>query len=208
MSAVAPLRRPAARATVRSTRAQSPASPRPRLVLVSQRGTTAGRLPFLVLIGALLIIGLVSVLLLHMFAAQDAFRATALQDQLNTLTASQQQLERTVELDSAPAALRARAAALGMVPTQVVAYHHLKDGRAIGVEEPIIAPVAPVTTTASTATKSNAGSTTSGSARSATAKTTATGKAAAGASGKTAPSSNSGANGKKSGKHHAATSTH
>jgi cytoskeletal protein RodZ len=167
MSAAAPLRRPVALrqpAALLKPAAGKVASARPRLVLVSQRRTSAGRLPFMIVVGSVLVVGLVGVLLLHMFAAQDAYRANALQQRLTTLSEAQQQAQSVVDADSSPTVLRAQAAALGMVPTGVTSFHKLKDGRAIGLQTPIIvAPPAPPVTTKKTATSSKAGSSKAGS---------------------------------------------
>ncbi|MBV9487739.1 MAG: hypothetical protein JO246_17025 [Frankiaceae bacterium] len=136
MSATAPLRRPAALRLPAPAQAK-PAQPRPRLVLISGRRPTAGRLPFLIVIGAVLAIGLVAVLMLHMVAAQDAYRANALQQKLATLHNQEQELASQVEADSAPSVLRHRAAALGMRPGVVAKFHLLKDGRAVGLQTPL-----------------------------------------------------------------------
>jgi hypothetical protein len=138
-----PARVPAPR-TVPATR--KPAAARPRLVLVSSRRQAAGRLPFLIVIGAVLVSGLVGVLFLHMLAAQDAYRATALQDRLATLNDQAQQLTNLVEADSSPHALQQRAARLGMVPTAISNFHRLHDGRAVGVQKPVLPPPPPAPT--------------------------------------------------------------
>jgi hypothetical protein len=165
-------------------------SVRPRLVLVSSRRTTAGRLPFLIVVGGVLVLGLVAVLLLHTLAAQDAFRANAMQQRLSALTDRQQQLAGVVDADSAPGALRARAAGLGMVPTAVDSYRRLHDGRTVGVQTPAyVPPPAPIVTHSSTPTAAK------------TAKKSATSKAATTTSG----SKHAGATGKAgrtSPKHH------
>jgi hypothetical protein len=177
MSAAAPLRRPAALrlpATAAPAR-EKVAHSRPRLVLISQRRPTAGRLPFLILVGAVLVAGLVGVLLLHMIAAQDAYRASTLQQQLANLNDQEQALANQVEQDSAPNVLRQHAMALGMRPAAVTHYKQLKDGRAIGVQTPVLAaPPASTTSTTDTSTR-------------ATGKTdkTATGKTGKTATGKT-----------------------
>lgn len=186
MSATAPLRRPAALRLPASAPSRTTATPkasgRPRLVLVSQRRTTAGRLPFIILIGGLLSLGLVSVLLLHMLAAQDAYRANTLQKQLASLTDQEQQVATAVEADSSPSALRARAAALGMRPATVTSFRQLKDGRAIGLQTPI--PAAPsvtqttATTTSATATKASTAGKTAGKSTVNPAKTVKTAKPA------------------------------
>jgi hypothetical protein len=148
--------------------------PRPKLVLVSQRRTTAGRLPFAILVGSVLVIGLIGVLLLHMVAAQDGFRATALSNRLNTLTIQEQTLQHQVELDSSPTFLQQRATRLGMVPTSVGAFRRLNDGRAVGTQTPlsVAPPASPVTKTAKTSKSGQ--STTAGKTATKTATTTST----------------------------------
>jgi hypothetical protein len=116
------------------------------LVLVSQRRPTAGRLPFLIVVGGVLVIGLVGVLLLHMVAAQDAYKANAMKQRLAALSDQEQQLDSIVEADSSPDALRNRAAAIGMRPASVTKFHKLRDGRALGVQTPVYLPP-PVTQT-------------------------------------------------------------
>jgi hypothetical protein len=195
MSAIAPARRPAAlppSLSPRSVPAQHKPTgvPRPRLVLVSQRRTTAGRLPFAILVGGVLVVGLIGVLLLHMIAAQDGFRATALGDRLNTLTLQEQALQQKVEFDSSPGTLRQNAANLGMVPSSVGLYHQLNDGRAVGTQTPsYVAPVAPPPKTTVKTKASKPAKTTTKSAT--TSKTSTTPKA-----GKTGTTPTAGATGK------------
>ena len=181
MSAAAPLRRPVALRAPAKTRTEAPAKTaahaRPRLVLVSQRKTTAGRLPFVILLGAVMVSGLVGVLLLHMFAAQDAFRVNTLQTHETALLEQEQQLAGVVDADSSPAALRAHAAALGMVATDVTKFHKLKDGRAIGVQAPVYVPP-PVVAKATTTTTKTAGSKTTSKAAAKTGPTATTGSSA------------------------------
>jgi hypothetical protein len=159
MSAIAPARRPSVLPPSLSPRSvpnleKATGLPRPRLVLVSRRRTTAGRLPFAILVGGVLVMGLIGVLLLHMVAAQDGFRATALTQRLNALTIQEQALRQAVELDSSPSKLRQNAANLGMVPTSVGSYRQLNDGRAIGTQTPVyVAPPAPPVTKTAKSTK-------------------------------------------------------
>jgi hypothetical protein len=150
MSATAPVRgagvlRAPAYAPSRATPRQKQAIlPRPHLVAVAPARSTAGRLPFVILIGAVLVGGLVAVLLLHMAAAQDAFRISGLQQRLATLTDQEQQEAQLVAADSSPTALQARAAALGMEPTKITSFHRRPDGRAVGIATPYyVAPPAP-----------------------------------------------------------------
>lgn len=139
MSAASPLRKQA------SAKARPVASSRPRLVVISATKHKVARGPFIVLVSALLIGGLLTLLMLHTLAAQDAFRQTTLQQKLATLTDAEQQLEQQVQTDSAPAALEARARALGMLPSAITSYHRAANGNTIAREMPA-SSVAPDTT--------------------------------------------------------------
>jgi hypothetical protein len=160
MTTAAPLRRATA-PVLPPTPAERkpPPAHRPRLVLVSPRRSTASRLPFLIVVGAIMVAGLVGVLLLHMLAAQDAYRANHLQQRLTTLTDAEQRLSRIVAGDSAPAALRQRAVALGMVPATIGGFHKLRDGRTVGLQAPVYQPPPSPTVThsATPATKPTTG---------------------------------------------------
>jgi hypothetical protein len=163
MSATAPVRRPGARRPSGSgwpspAPARKPVSlPRPRLVLAATPRTAPRRLPFLLLIGAVLTGGLVAVLLLHTVAAQDAFQVTGLQQRLTVLTDQAQQQAQVVAADSAPGALRARAAALGMRPTTLSNLHRRPDGRVVGLQTPLYLAPPVVAATKTTSTANNGG---------------------------------------------------
>jgi type II secretory pathway pseudopilin PulG len=171
-------------------------------VLVPSGRSSAGRLPFLIVVGAVLVVGLVAVLMLHMLAAQDAFRANNLQQRLALLTDQQQQVASAVEADSSPQTLRERAAALGMVPATVTGLHRLRDGRAVGQQTPVYTPppAPPATTTTTTKAK--------GAAKSAGAKAAGNNAAGNNAAGPAAKfgSSKAGAGSPQHHKHHSATS--
>jgi hypothetical protein len=136
MSALAPARparaagtaRPADRA--RPTRATPPS--RPALRLVAGAPAVAARVPFTVLIAAILGAGLLSLLMLHTLAAQDAFTVHDLEHRAAALADSEQQLELADQQASAPSLLAARARALGMVPTGSLKFVH-RGGRVVGV---------------------------------------------------------------------------
>lgn len=154
MSATFPLRKPA---TVQPRRKPAPAA-RPRLVVIaSPNQRTIARGPFLLLVGGLMLAGLLSLLLLHTLAAQDAFRQTTLQQRLAALTDTEQQLEQQVQTDSAPASLEARARALGMVPSQITSYHQRPNGRTVAHEVPVTPVVATQPTTQPTTTHRHVG---------------------------------------------------
>ena len=119
-------------------------SHRPSLRLVAARPLTAARLPFAIFIGAILVTGLVTLLLLHTMAAQDAFRLESLQQQSAALDDTTEQLAVANEQAAAPSVLGARAKALGMVPTGSIAYvelHHR--GKIVGVVQAAPPPPPP-----------------------------------------------------------------
>jgi outer membrane murein-binding lipoprotein Lpp len=120
----------------------------------------AGRTPFAVLVGGILLAGLMALLLVHTLAAQDAFRVHDLNQRLATLKDSEQQLAISAQQAASPTELRARAEALGMRPSQIDGYRHTKDGRVVGtltaIPQSVIAPVP--TPTATTAAHKPAGS--------------------------------------------------
>jgi hypothetical protein len=89
---------------------------RPRLRLVASPGRHAPRVPFVLLVIALLGGGLLGPLLLNTQRAQGAFTLSDLQRHNTTLQDQVQALRLQVQQDRTPAALASRAAALGMVP--------------------------------------------------------------------------------------------
>jgi hypothetical protein len=115
----------------------------PRLRLVASAPLTAGRLPFAVLVSAVLAAGLLALLMLHTLAAQDAFRVHDLQRRAAALADTEQQLAVAVEQAQAPADLAARARRLGMVPAGAVAFIRLRDGRMVGVAHAALPPPPP-----------------------------------------------------------------
>src|SRR5262249_42200423 len=118
MSAIAPVRAlplPPRTAAARPAHAPAAAS-RPRLVVVPN--ATAGRVPFVLAVAAVLAVGLVALLLLHTLAAQDAFTVHKLQRQTAALADQEQALTIANEQAQAPSGLAMRASALGLVPAQ------------------------------------------------------------------------------------------
>jgi Tfp pilus assembly protein PilX len=147
----APLRRGSGVAAPLPTpRQAAPARSRAQLSIVAPRATVAGRTPFAVLVGAILLTGLMALLLVHTLAAQDAFRVHDLNQRLASLKDSEQQLAISAQQAASPTELRARAEALGMRPSQIDGYRHAKDGRVVGtltaIPLPVIAPVPTPTT--------------------------------------------------------------
>lgn len=113
---------------------------RARLTVVPPRRslgrTQAARTPFAVLVLAMLAAGVVGLLMFNTHMQQSSFKATALQDQVNVLTAKEQSLD--LELDELrdPQRLAASAKALGMVAPAQPAFVRLRDGRVLGQPAP------------------------------------------------------------------------
>ena len=109
---------------------------RARLTVVPPRRalgrTQAARTPFAVLVIAILAAGVVGLLMFNTSMQQTSFKATALQDRVNVLTAKEQSL--TLELDALrdPQHLAVAAKELGMVAPSQPAFVRLADGRVLG----------------------------------------------------------------------------
>src|SRR3954465_7809562 len=149
MSATAPARpavrsqpRPQARSQPRSQPGPQPrparVQPRPALRLVAVPRAAAARLPFALLVAAVLGSGLVALLMLHTPPAQDGFTLHKLQRQSAGLADLEQQLTVANQQAQAPSALAARARALGMVPTGDLRIVRRHDGRVVGVATAIV----------------------------------------------------------------------
>ncbi|MFB6999687.1 hypothetical protein [Streptomyces virginiae] len=85
-----------------------PARPRP--------GGQAARMPFVLLVVALLAGGLISLLLLNSALNEGSFQLSKLRKETTALTDEEQALQRDVDAYSAPDALQRRAHELGLVP--------------------------------------------------------------------------------------------
>jgi hypothetical protein len=93
----------------------------------------AARLPFALLVAAILAGGLIALLMLHTLAAQDGFTLHKLQKQSAGLADLEQQLTVANQQAQAPSALAARARAIGMVPTGDLRIIRRRDGRLVAV---------------------------------------------------------------------------
>jgi hypothetical protein len=126
----------AATAPARTRRAPAPVPaprvPGARLTVVPAQSTPAGRMPFAVLVGAILLTGLMGLLLVHTLAAQESFRVHDLTQRLAVLQDEQQQIAVANQQASTPTALRIEAEDLGMRPSTISDYKTAKDGRVIG----------------------------------------------------------------------------
>ncbi len=128
----------------------SPSARQGYLRLVPQRRSSAPRTPFVAVVVALLVVGLLGLLLLNTVLAQDAFRLHVLQTQGSVLANQELDLQRQVEGLRAPAGLASRARALGLVQGGPPAFLRLSDGAILGQPVAAVAPSVPVPPRAAT----------------------------------------------------------
>jgi hypothetical protein len=109
---------------------------RARLTVVPPRRTLgrtqAARTPFAVLVIAMLAAGVVGLLMFNTNMQQISFKATALQDRVNVLTAEEQSLDLELDQLRDPQHLAVAAKELGMVAPSQPAFVRLADGRVLG----------------------------------------------------------------------------
>ncbi len=113
---------------------------RARLTVVPPRRaigrTQAARTPFAILVIAMLVAGVVGLLMFNTNMQQASFKATALQDRVNVLTAKEQGLNMELDALRDPQRLATAAKDLGMVPPSQPAFVELASGRVIGNPTP------------------------------------------------------------------------
>jgi cell division protein FtsL len=113
---------------------------RARLTVVPPRRaigrTQAARTPFAILVIAMLVTGVVGLLMFNTNMQQASFKATALQEQVNTLTAKEQALNMQLDSLRDPQRLATEAKDLGMVPPSSPAFIELATGRILGTPAP------------------------------------------------------------------------
>ncbi|MFF5702718.1 hypothetical protein ACFY7H_09480 [Streptomyces sp. NPDC012794] len=117
------------------TKARAGARPR-------QQGGGAARMPFVLLVVALLAGGLISLLLLNSALNEGSFQLSRLKKETTALTDEQQALQRDVDGYSAPDALQRRARELGLVPGGSPVFLR-PDGSVAGSPVPAEAPAPP-----------------------------------------------------------------
>lgn len=120
-------------ARARSTR---PASPPRRLDLVPRPAARTPRTPFVVLVMAMTVAGLVGLLVLNTAMQKNAFELAALREQSTTLATRQAALEVEVGTLSSPDNLADKGGDLGMVPNANPVFLRLDSGKVIGRPEP------------------------------------------------------------------------
>jgi hypothetical protein len=94
------------------------------------------RAPFLILIVALVVAGVLGVLVLNTKINENSFRLNDLRNNQAALDLQEQQLQRDLADRESPGNLRAAATRLGLVPAGTPAFINLPDGRVVGVPQP------------------------------------------------------------------------
>lgn len=106
----------------------------------TRRGPAAARAPFVVLVLALAIGGLIGLVLLNTTVNENAFRLHDLDTRQQTLDKEEQRLEQARDDRESPQKLADRAKAMGLVPAGDPGFVVLPDGRVVGTPVPAQAP--------------------------------------------------------------------
>jgi outer membrane murein-binding lipoprotein Lpp len=136
--AFAPVPRPR-----RQQRVQPPVQPADSPTTVAPPAPMAlPRAPFLILVVAMVIVGVLGVLVLNTKINENSFALDDLQAQQQALDLKEQQLSQDLQEAQSPGNLRAAAKRLGLVPAGKTAYITLPDGKVVGVPTPATATAA------------------------------------------------------------------
>lgn len=106
--------------------------PRPRLTVVPRVASRAPRVPFVALVVAILLAGLIGLLLLNTSLQRGAYVTNDLQRQSEALTVTQQRLEEEIATLGASQRVAQKAQGLGMVPNDSPVFLSLADRKVIG----------------------------------------------------------------------------
>jgi cell division protein FtsB len=123
---------PALQLRSRVPRLAEAAVERARLTVVPRRRTRAARMPFVMLVSLVLLLGVVGLLLFNTSMQQAAFAATSLEEQATTLTAREQTLKMELDVLRDPQHVAERAQEMGMVQPCNPAFLKLDDGKVLG----------------------------------------------------------------------------
>ena len=114
----------------------SAAVSRARLTVVPRQDPRPPRTPFVALVAAVLLAGVVGLLLFNTHMQQGSFRASALEARATELHGTQQALEMELDQLRDPQQVAVRAQRLGMVPIANPAFLTLPDGKVLGESRP------------------------------------------------------------------------
>jgi hypothetical protein len=108
----------------------------PRLRVAPPAPINAPRAPFIALVVAIVVAGVLGILLINTKTAENSFRIDSLQKQQAKLDSQQQDLENEIAANNSPGSLDAAARRLGLVKAESPAYIRLPDGKVFGVPTP------------------------------------------------------------------------
>jgi hypothetical protein len=131
---------PALQLRSRVPRIAEAAVERARLTVVPRRRTSAARMPFVMLVSLVLLLGVIGLLLFNTSMQQAAFATTALEEQATTLSAREQKLQMELDVLRDPQNVAERAQEMGLVQPCGSATMRLADGKVLG--EPCVASAA------------------------------------------------------------------
>ncbi len=115
-------------------RERTPAAP--RLRVAPPAPINAPRAPFIALIVAVVMAGVIGILLINTKTAENAFKLDTLQQQQSDLDVREQALRNEIAANQMPGSLDAAAKRLGLVKAESPAFITLPDGKIIGVPAP------------------------------------------------------------------------
>ena len=108
----------------------------PRLRVAPPAPINAPRAPFIALVVAVVVAGVIGILLINTKTAENAFEIDSLQDRKRQLDSQQQDLENQIAVNNSPGSLDAAARRLGLVKADNPAYIRLQDGKVFGFPKP------------------------------------------------------------------------
>jgi len=108
----------------------------PRLRVAPPPPVSGPRAPFVALVLALVIGGVLGILVVNTKIAENAFRLDRLQKEQAALNVQEQELRQEIAQAEAPGNLAAEARKLGLVGGGTPAYIRLQDGKVIGIPTP------------------------------------------------------------------------
>ena len=120
------------------TRSTRPAAAPKRLRLVAPPRTTAGRIPFVVVVITVISLGLVGLIFMSTVLQGQSFELSKLEKEADSLRTQQDSLRHDLDRQKSPAGLAAAAVGYGMVPNGNPVFLRLSDGKVIGKPVPAL----------------------------------------------------------------------
>lgn len=109
-----------------------------RLTVVPRGRQRAPRVPFVMLVSVLLVMGVAGLLAFNTSMQQSSFTTTALEQRASVLNAKEQSLQMELERKRDPQQLAVSARRMGMVPPSSPAFIRLADGKILGKATPAL----------------------------------------------------------------------